>query len=220
MYSELKSEHNELKSEHSELKSEHSELKSKYSTLMIKHNEAQNVQEHLSLQLAQLMPAEHKLTKYGDGFTFSPLTSHAYGWISPPFYVLGGYKMTIQYKEGTTACLLLLKGEHDDRLTWPMKSNCDLEIRDTLPGSSHLFGVFNFKKLTRVLHGSSQELSNFQVNIKQCTIEVKLRQIIMLIQTRTISPLHAPANASSPQAVAYRKSECFPSKYRRPAPRH
>ena len=206
----------------------YSELKSEHSKLMIKHNEAQKVQEHLSLQLAQLMPAEHELTKDGDSFIFIPLTSHAYGWISPPFCLLGGYKMTIQYKKGTTACLLLLKGEHDNGLLWPMRSDYELEIRGTRLGISHFLGVFSFKNVTRVLHGSSQELSNFQANIKQCTVEVRLWQTefppkrIPLPRTSPSTPLPV-LDDRSPPPVAYQKQQRgtpISSRYRRPAPRH
>ena len=83
------------------------------------HKKLKEECKRLSSQIQMLTLAEPiKLTDTNKSFIFSFPSSK--GWVSPPFYVLDGYKFCVKHKEGYTASLLLLKGEHDDRLRWPI----------------------------------------------------------------------------------------------------
>ena len=105
-YSEMRTSYSKLKSEHDELKEECRKLVSQVETLTL----AEPV----------------KLTNENNTFSFTLTSSE--GWMSPPFYVPGGYKFCIKHKTGTTASLLLLKGEFDEELKWPIDLNYKLEI--------------------------------------------------------------------------------------------
>ena len=60
--------------------------------------------------------------------------------MSPPFYVLDGYKFCIKHKGGNTVCLLLLKGECDDKLHWPINLDYKLKVLFERPGSAAKHG--------------------------------------------------------------------------------
>ena len=98
-----------------------------YSKLKSEHDELKEECRKLASQVETLTLAEPvKLTDENDTFSFTLTLSD--GWISPPFYVLGGYKFCIKHKMGAIASLLLLKGEFDDKLEWPIDLNYKLEV--------------------------------------------------------------------------------------------
>ena len=127
----MMSSHMELKREHIELKCEHIELKHEHNKLKVKHvsleSELKKECSHLSSQVKSLTLAEPvKLNDYNTLFTFHPTSSS--GWVSPPFYVLDGYKFCVEHKSGDKASLLLLRGEFDDKLRWPIDQDCELQV--------------------------------------------------------------------------------------------
>ena len=110
---------------YTKLKVEHIELHSK-------NRELNEDFKQLSSQVASLTLVEPvKLTDENNTFSFS-LTSSK-GWISPPFCVLDGYKFCVKHKERRQASLMLLKGEDDDNLIWPMNLRHMLEILLEMP---------------------------------------------------------------------------------------
>ena len=102
----------------------YSKLKVEYVNLFSEHSKLKEEFEWLS-SISQT-PTPAKLTIESNSFTFS-LTSSS-GWSSPPFYILDGYKFCIRHKEGTTIALILLKGENDDRIKWPMDLDYELSL--------------------------------------------------------------------------------------------
>jgi TNF receptor-associated factor 4 len=91
-----------------------------YSKLKIEHDK-------LSSQVAKQTFIEPvRLTVGNSSFAFSITSSR--GWSSPPFSVLDGYTFSIKHKEEKKASLMLLKGEYDDWLEWPMNLPYTLEI--------------------------------------------------------------------------------------------
>ena len=113
--------------EHKSLMEEHKNLREDHKNLREEHKKLKKECECLSSQVQMLTLTEPiKLDKHWSSFTFHIPSSK--GWISPPFYVLDGYKFCIKHKEGDTASLLLLKGERDDRLRWPVDRRCKIVI--------------------------------------------------------------------------------------------
>ena len=105
----------------------YSEMRTSYSKLKSEHDKLKEECRKLASQVETLTLAEPvKLTDENDTFSFTLTLSE--GWISPPFYVLGGYKFCIKHKTGAIASLLLLKGEFDDKLEWPIDLNYKLEV--------------------------------------------------------------------------------------------
>ena len=141
-YSKLKLEHDNLKTEHSKLREDH-----------------QQSMKMVSLAFAKPI----KLTEENNTFTF--ILSSSEGWVSPIFYILGKYKMCIKYKEQERACLLLLKGEHDDNLEWPINLTYELivgYVNTNQPISKSVIGKA-WRAMTQEFHfnlcGNSSDLS-------------------------------------------------------------
>ena len=119
------------------------------------HKKLKEECERLSSQVQMLTLAEPvKLTDTNASFTFNIPSSE--GWISPPFYVDDGYKFCIKHKEGDTASLLLLKGEYDDRLMWPIGIYYDIHI---LPTCKRTAAVKKELSIFFELHNSTVDLS-------------------------------------------------------------
>ena len=104
----------------------YSKLKVEHTKLYSKHSSLKEGFEWLSSQT----PTPAKLTAESNSFTFR-LTSSS-GWSSPHFYVLDGYKFCIRHKEGTTIALILLKGENDGHIKWPMDLDYELSLDLTM----------------------------------------------------------------------------------------
>ena len=116
-----------MMSSHMELKQECTELKREYRELKVEHKELKEECSRLSSQVKTLTLAEPvKLNDHNDSFTFRPTLS--IGWVSPPFYVLDGYKFCIKHKSGDKVSLLLLRGEFDDKLRWPLDLDYELTL--------------------------------------------------------------------------------------------
>ena len=151
-------EHKKLREDHKNLREEHKRLKEECN--------------HLSSQVQMLTLAKPiKLDKLHSSFTFS--VSSSKGWISPPFYV-DGYKFCIKHKEGDTASLLLLKGEHDDMLRWPVDLWCIIVI------------IFTDDKEQR-----NKQLAQFQL----CDSTVDLGRVAAANQSRELVTMTLPRNA-------------------------
>ena len=139
----------------------------------------------LSSQVVNLTLAEPvKLTERNNTFTFSIISSD--GWVSPPFFILDGYKFCIKHKGGNKVCLLLLKGEYDDKLQWPIYLPYELKVwldrpREKVQQPILKFNLFDpFADLDRVALGSShkeltlsQELRFDKKELQNC-MKVKL----------------------------------------------
>ena len=102
-----------------------------------------------------------KLDDHSQRFTF--LLTSSEGWVSPPFYVLDGYKFCIENKSGDKASLLLLRGEFDDKLKWPINLRYELQIEfkkrcGMFVATLHPNQILNFR-----LSGSNPDLSRVEV---------------------------------------------------------
>jgi hypothetical protein len=142
-----------------------------YNKLKIEHTKLHEEHDKLSSQVANLTLVEPvKLTDaYGNSsFTFNITLSR--GWSSPPFSVLDGYTFSIKHKEGKKASLMMLKGENDDQLKWPMNLPYKLEIRIEEPRRTTIKG----KKIATTRHTVStvQLLDNFARVTSVCSKEI------------------------------------------------
>ena len=98
-----------------------------YRKLKIEHTKLYDEHSKLSSQIASLTFVEPvKLTGVNNSFSFSITLSR--GWTSPPFCVLDGYTFCIKHKEGRVVDLMLLKGNNDDNLKWPMNLQHKLKM--------------------------------------------------------------------------------------------
>ena len=140
--------HMELKHEHVELKREHMVVKEECSCL--------------SSQVKALTLTEPvKLDDNNNSFTFHPTLSS--GWVSPPFYVLDGYKFCIKHKSGDKVRLLLLRGEFDDKLKWPINLKYELQIKFKKNRQLPLSRFLSDQTLNFCLSGSNPDLSRVEV---------------------------------------------------------
>ena len=75
-------------------------------------------------------------------------------WFSDPFYTHNnGYKMRLRVDaagccegEGThlSVFLCLMKGPHDDELTWPLKGKFEIKLLNQISDSEHYCMIFNY----------------------------------------------------------------------------
>ncbi|XP_065887556.1 TNF receptor-associated factor 3-like isoform X2 [Dysidea avara] len=115
----------------------------------------------------QLIPFVIKLTE------FEKRKSRQESWHSPPFYTSKqGYKMHLMVKpDGLTGNsshvsvgLFLMKGEHDDQLTWPVKGVLSIQLLNQIGDHNHgelvkyKFDECN-KACQRLVHSQSYGLS-------------------------------------------------------------
>ena len=173
---ELKRKHRELEADNRKLKVEHSNLKLEHDELKLSLSEHEALKKEcgrLSSLVENLTLAEPvRLDDYNHCFTF--LITSSDGWVSPPFYVLDGYKFCIKHTK-IMASLMLLKGEFDDRLKWPINLEYELEIichgiavpaqpqpHDTTVLQFYLTG----SKTDFSRAGSSRTLANIQIPFK------------------------------------------------------
>ena len=158
--------HMELKQEHMKLSREHNKLKVKNVTLESEHKQLKKECSLLSSQVKSLTLAEPvKLDDHDQHFTFHPTSSS--GWVSPPFFVLDGYKFCIEHKNGDKASLLLLRGEFDDKLKWPINLRYELGVtfflRTTLANPLAFLTRFTNPPQNFRLSGSNPDLSRVEV---------------------------------------------------------
>ena len=125
--------HMELNRKHRELEADHRKLKIEHSDALKSQLKLKEECSHLSSQVRTLTLAEPVwLDREKNYFSFN-ITSTK-GWISPPFYVLNGYKFCIRDErcingQGSEFCLHLLRGQFDDELEWPINlDQYELEI--------------------------------------------------------------------------------------------
>ena len=90
-------------------------------------------------------------------------------WFSDPFYTHNkGYKMYLRIDaagdgkgKGThlSAFLYLMKGPHDDELTWPLRGNFEIKLLNQISDSEHYSGTVTYddkassKSAGRVVNG-------------------------------------------------------------------
>ena len=122
---------------------------------------------HLDLAVVQLNDVMVQLKKQGENFTeiyctsplvikmsqFSQFKVNNKRWSSPGFYTHPyGYKMCLNVYangycdgEGThvSVYLLLMKGENDDALTWPIKYKCTFTLLNQLKDEGHHTDTIN-----------------------------------------------------------------------------
>jgi len=70
-----------------------------------------------------------------------------FNWYSDPFYThRNGYKMCLFCHVGSTHLsvhLYLMRGPHDDQLTWPLKGYCRVKLLNQVSNSEHYVGTGN-----------------------------------------------------------------------------
>ena len=99
-------------------------------------------------------------------------------WYSDPFYTHNkGYKMCLCINAATNVkgylsmALYLMKGPHDDELTWPMGENFDIQLLNQIHDNSHISSRVSFRgasnesadrviDATRAVHGRFKLISN------------------------------------------------------------
>ena len=98
---------------------------------------------HLSLPPCELVMTEYSKHKRADE-----------DWYSPPFYTgPGGYKMCLRvYANGNGAgagthvsvFVYLMRGEHDDQLTWPFQEDITIQLVNQNSDQDHVEDTFAF----------------------------------------------------------------------------
>ena len=122
---------------------------------------------HLDLAMVQLKKLEmHCNPPVFKMSQFSQFKVNNNQWYSPGFYThTCGYKMCLNVDanghgdgKGThvSVFLLLMKGENDDDLTWPIKYNCTFTLLNQLKDEGHHTGTISF---TADEEGASRVLS-------------------------------------------------------------
>ena len=166
-HTKLIAEHDKLQNDHSKLKSDCAKMKTELAETQAKHSEVAEsfTKTASSISLEMDFIGKRKINdtslwciktalnpKMKDNnsslaFRVPTITQR---WMSPPFYVLDGYKMSLIFskddqqrdttrwgpalptgKTKTNISLQLLKGEHDAQLRWPTASALTLEIEVT-----------------------------------------------------------------------------------------
>ena len=185
-----------------------------YSKLKIEHAKLHDNYNKLSSQVAGLTFIEPvKLTGVNDSFSFIITSSR--GWTSPPFCVLDGYTFCIKHKEGRVVCLMLLKGNNDDNLKWPMNLQHKLKMifekqrrtpapmilsirqsaHDHAPREAFEFPLSsNIERVAIGDYGREVASATLSVSLNYKVI-VKLIPIIIASQLMPIGDINAPQEA-------------------------
>ena len=97
------------------------------------------------LVLMSLPPCELVMTEYSKHKRDGDI------WYSPPFYTgPGGYKMCLMvfangYGDGAgthlSVYVYLMKGEHDDKLTWPFRGDITIQLVNQYKGQDHVENI-------------------------------------------------------------------------------
>ena len=100
-----------------------------------------DVKATMSLSGNQICPVTIKMSK------FNSRKERKKGWLSDPFYTHNkGYKMRLNVDaagyddgEGThlSVYLYLMKGPHDDKLTWPLRGSFEIKLLNQISDSEH-----------------------------------------------------------------------------------